>query len=134
MTSPTHHPQKNPSDLPWQSTACILCGINCGIEVQVHDRHIVRVRGDKNHPVSAGYLCQKSARIDYYQNHLRRLKHPLKRQPDGTFVKIDWDTAVPISRHTFDETWELVKHKDGKIHLTIIYHGKLRAKTHDRCQ
>ncbi len=27
--------------------------------------------------------------------------------------------GVSISVHTFDETWELVKHKDGKIHLVI---------------
>ncbi len=81
-------------DIPWQSTMCVLCGTNCGIEVQIKDRHFVRVRGDKKHPGSEGYLCQKSARIDYYQNHLRRVKHPLKRQPDGSYARIDWDTAI----------------------------------------
>ncbi|MGB0388669.1 MAG: molybdopterin-dependent oxidoreductase [Ardenticatenaceae bacterium] len=81
-------------DVAWQSTACILCGLNCGIEVKVKDRHFVKVRGDDSHPVSEGYLCQKAARIDYYQNHLRRLQHPMKRLEDGSFARIDWDTAI----------------------------------------
>ena len=36
----------------WESTACILCECNCGIEVQVEDRRLVRIRGDKSHPSS----------------------------------------------------------------------------------
>ncbi|MEM7343816.1 MAG: molybdopterin-dependent oxidoreductase [Chloroflexota bacterium] len=81
-------------DIPWQSTMCVLCGTNCGIEVKIKDRHFVQVRGDKKHPVSEGYLCQKAARIDYYQNHLRRVKHPMKRQADGSYARISWDTAI----------------------------------------
>ncbi|MBW8010481.1 MAG: molybdopterin-dependent oxidoreductase [Chloroflexi bacterium] len=86
--------KKNYAEINWQSTACILCSLNCGIEVKVKDRRIVRVRGDNSHPVSQGYLCQKAARIDYYQNHLRRLNYPLRRQPDGSFERIDWATAI----------------------------------------
>ncbi len=93
-TSPSQSKRNQYDDIPWQTTGCILCGNNCGIEVKVKERHMVRVRGDKKHPVSEGYLCQKSARIDYYQNHLRRLKYPLKRQPDGSYARIEWDTAI----------------------------------------
>ena len=41
----------------WQPTACVLCSINCGIEVLLDaedDRRIARVRGDKAHPSSQG--------------------------------------------------------------------------------
>lgn len=82
------------SAIPWQKTACILCSLNCGIEIQVKDRHFIKIRGDKDHPASQGYICQKAARLDYYQNHLRRIKQPLKRQPNGEFEPIDWDTAI----------------------------------------
>ncbi len=78
----------------WQSTACILCSINCGIKVQVEEGKFVRIQGDKNHPASKGYLCQKAARLDHYQNHNSRLTHPLRKKPDGSFEKIDWDTAI----------------------------------------
>ena len=75
-------------------TACNLCYANCGVLVQVEDGHIVKVRGDKAHPVSRGYTCNKAARIDYYQNGRDRLSSPLRRREDGTFEEIDWDTAI----------------------------------------
>ena len=78
----------------WQSTACNLCSLNCGIEIQVDDGRFARIRGDRDHPSSAGYLCQKASRLDYYQNHAARLTHPLRRRPDGSFERIDWDTAI----------------------------------------
>ncbi|CKP00279.1 Possible oxidoreductase [Mycobacterium tuberculosis] len=37
----------------WLPTACILCECNCGIVVQVDDRRLARIRGDKAHPGSA---------------------------------------------------------------------------------
>ena len=40
----------------WQRTACSLCYLNCGLEVQLDGRQITRVRGDKAHPRSGGYL------------------------------------------------------------------------------
>ncbi len=81
----------------WKSSACILCECNCGIEVQLggkDDREIVRIRGDKAHPASRGYLCQKASGLNYYQNSKDRLSSPLRRRADGTFEAIDWDTAI----------------------------------------
>ena len=37
----------------WQPTACILCSLNCGIEVRVEDRRIASIRGDKAQPALA---------------------------------------------------------------------------------
>jgi anaerobic selenocysteine-containing dehydrogenase len=82
------------AEVQWLQTACILCSRNCGIEVETKDGQIVRVRGDRAHPISTGYLCQKAQRLNYYQNHSDRLTSPLRRMPDGTFEKISWDTAI----------------------------------------
>ena len=81
----------------WVPTACILCECNCGIEVELggeDGRQLVRFRGDKRHPISKGYACEKPHRLNYYQNDPHRLKTPLRRRPDGTFEAIDWDTAI----------------------------------------
>jgi len=78
----------------WKSTACILCSINCGIEVELDGRRIARVRGDKAHPGSQGYTCEKPARLDHYQNGRHRLTAPLRRTPGGGFEPVDWDTAI----------------------------------------
>ncbi len=77
-----------------EKTACILCSRNCGLVVELEDGRFTRIRGDEDHPVSKGYLCQKAARLDYYQNHADRLQHPLKHQPDGSFTPISWDEAL----------------------------------------
>lgn len=82
-----------------EQTACILCSRNCGLRVEVEPTpdgrgRIGSVRGDDAHPVSRGYLCQKSARLAHYQEHADRLEHPLRRKPDGTFEHISWDTAL----------------------------------------
>jgi anaerobic selenocysteine-containing dehydrogenase len=75
-------------------TACILCSQNCGLQVAVEDGHLTRIRGDRAHPVSRGYTCEKALRLDHYQNAAGRLDTPLRRRPDGSFEAIDWDTAI----------------------------------------
>src|SRR3990170_1527333 len=78
----------------WHQTACILCSVNCGIEVRLDGRRFERIRGDKSHPKSAGYTCEKALRLDHYQNGRHRLTTPLRRRPDGSYEEIDWDTAI----------------------------------------
>ncbi len=81
----------------WKPSACILCECNCGLEVLVNPdtRAFEKIRGDKAHPTSAGYTCNKALRLDAYQNgRTDRLTAPLRRRPDGTYEEIDWDTAL----------------------------------------
>ncbi len=78
----------------WHSTACILCECNCGIVVQLDGRNLAKIRGDKDHPASQGYTCNKALRLDHYQNNRGRLTTPMRRRPDGTYEEIDWDTAI----------------------------------------
>src|SRR5262250_712757 len=85
------------SDNGWKKTACILCECDCGLEVILGGggvRKMVKLRGDKAHPASRGYACEKAHRLDYYQNGRDRLSSPLRRRADGTFETIDWDTAI----------------------------------------
>lgn len=82
----------------WKQTACILCECNCGIVVQTSEQdgvpRIAKIRGDKDHPTSQGYTCNKALRLDHYQNTPIRLTSPLRRRADGTYEEIDWDTAL----------------------------------------
>ncbi|CAM4462282.1 Assimilatory nitrate reductase catalytic subunit [Mycobacterium basiliense] len=94
----------------WQPTACILCECNCGIVVQVEDGRLARIRGDKAHPASQGYTCNKALRLDHYQNNRGRLTSPLRRRPDGTYEEIDWDTAI-------------VEIAEGFKHIRDVYGG-----------
>jgi anaerobic selenocysteine-containing dehydrogenase len=77
----------------WKASACILCECNCGLEIELEGRRFVRLRGDKRHPASRGYACEKAHQLDHYQNG-ERLTAPLRRRADGSFEEIDWDTAI----------------------------------------
>lgn len=101
----------------WHQTACILCSINCGIEVRLDGRRFERIRGDKAHPASQGYTCEKALRLDHYQNGGRRLTSPLRRRPDGTFEEIDWDTAIREVAQRFKAV------RDAYGGDTILYYG-----------
>jgi anaerobic selenocysteine-containing dehydrogenase len=83
-----------PTGDKWRQTACILCYVNCGVELGVEGRRIVRVRGDKAHPRSRGYLCQKAQRLHFYGEHADRLQTPLRRTAVGGFEAVSWETAL----------------------------------------
>ncbi|MGX1804097.1 molybdopterin-dependent oxidoreductase [Nocardia sp. NPDC055321] len=81
----------------WKPTACILCECNCGIQVLLgpDGRSFEKIRGDKLHPASAGYTCNKALQLDHYQNgRTGRITTPLRRRADGEYEEIDWDTAI----------------------------------------
>jgi anaerobic selenocysteine-containing dehydrogenase len=101
----------------WHQTACILCTVNCGIEVKLEGRHIARVRGNRTHVVSEGYACEKAQRLDYYQNGRDRLTTPLRLRADGSYEPIDWDTAISEVAARFAE----VRDKFGGE--SIFYYG-----------
>ncbi len=103
----------------WHPTACILCECNCGIEVRLGGdtgTRFERIRGDKAHPASQGYTCEKALRLDHYQ-HQPRLTSPLRRRPDGTFEEIDWDTAISEVAERFREV------RDTHGGESIFYYG-----------
>ncbi len=74
-------------------TGCVLCAQNCGLEVEVENNRIVKVRGDKDNPRSKGYVCRKGLNIAWHQHGSDRLTHPLKKV-DGKFERISWDQAI----------------------------------------
>lgn len=82
------------ADNTWYKTACILCENNCGLVVQLDGRHLAKIRGDKEHPGSRGYTCNKALRLDAYQNGGHRLTSPMRRNPDGTHSPVSWETAI----------------------------------------
>jgi formate dehydrogenase len=101
----------------WAPTACILCECNCGIEVQLDGRRLERIRGDRAHPASQGYTCNKAMRLDQYENGPHRLTSPMRRTPAGAYEEIDWDTAVA------EIVARLVGIRDEHGGQSIFYYG-----------
>lgn len=87
-------PNKPKDLIPWKSSACMLCSIGCSIEVQVEGQSLKKIRGDKASPSSQGYICQKAARLDHYQNHSERLTKPLRKNSKGEFEEVEWEVVI----------------------------------------
>ena len=80
-----------------QHTFCRICEAHCGLVVGVDEREdeerIVRIRPDRDHPVSKGYACLKGTGAGGVHHDPARLNHPLKRVGDG-FERVTWKEAI----------------------------------------
>jgi len=79
--------------MSWKKTACVLCGNGCGLEVQVENNRIIKVRPDKDSPNSEGYVCRKGMNIAFHQHNADRVLYPLKKVGDK-FERVSWDQAI----------------------------------------
>ena len=75
-------------------TVCVLCSHNCGLRVDVKDGRIAKVVADEGNPITEGYVCNKGFSIGRYAHHDQRTTWPLRRRDDGSFERIDWQTAI----------------------------------------
>jgi anaerobic selenocysteine-containing dehydrogenase len=77
----------------WKKTTCVMCAVCCGLEVKVENNRIVKVRPDKDSPISEGYVCRKGMNIAYHEHNADRLLYPMKKA-SGKFERISWDQAI----------------------------------------
>ena len=77
----------------WKKTTCVMCAVCCGLEVKVENNRIVKVRPDKDSPISEGYVCRKGLNIAYHEHNADRLLYPMKKA-GGKFERISWDQAI----------------------------------------
>lgn len=73
------------------------CPDTCALLVTVEDGLATQVRGDPDHPTTAGVLCTKVSRYTERTYHKDRVLHPLKRvgrKGEGRFERISWDEAL----------------------------------------
>ena len=65
-----------------KSTFCLICEPLCGMVATVEDGRLVALRPDKDHPLSAGFACQKGIAFTEVVNDPDRVTTPLRRRPD----------------------------------------------------
>lgn len=80
-------------------TFCRICEVHCGLVVDVEGspgvgegERVVKVRPDREHPVTKGYCCVKGLGLGALHHDEDRVETPLKRV-DGELVPITWEQA-----------------------------------------
>ncbi|GAA1844400.1 molybdopterin-dependent oxidoreductase [Pseudonocardia ailaonensis] len=70
-------------------TFCRLCTAGCGVLVSVEADTVMKVRGDKAHPISQGYTCVKGRSLGVAHHDPTRLNEPMIRR-NGRLVEVGW--------------------------------------------
>ena len=74
-------------------TFCRLCNAACGAIVTAAGDRVIDVRGDRDHPVSRGYLCPKGRALGAHHHHPDRLDEPLIGRGEQR-ASAGWDEAL----------------------------------------
>ena len=78
MSAPTTH-----------RTFCRICIAACGLLVTTDGDQVLEVKGDLDHPLSAGYTCSKGRALPSAHHDRRRLRNCLVRH-DGVLMPVSW--------------------------------------------
>jgi anaerobic selenocysteine-containing dehydrogenase len=96
---------------------CMLCEAVCGLEVEVEDGSIGRVRGDPDDPFSLGHICPKAAAIADVQSDPDRILEPQRRE-GGRWQAVSWAAALDEAGRRIAE----VQRKHGR-NAVAVYLG-----------
>lgn len=77
------------------TTACGLCHMGCGMEIEIKDGEMAGVRGMRDHPLNKGVLCAKGRAALEYVSSANRLTSPLLKE-GGSWKEISWERAFQI--------------------------------------
>lgn len=79
------------------ATTCLRdCPDACAIVAERDgDGRLTRLRGDSHHPVTAGFLCQRTTTFLPRLDGPDRLRQPLLRK-DGQLTPVGWDEALDV--------------------------------------
>ncbi|HKZ24726.1 MAG TPA: hypothetical protein VJ398_02940, partial [Acidimicrobiia bacterium] len=58
---------------------CPLCEATCGLEIEIENEKVKRIRGDRADPFSKGFICPKGSTLKQLHEDPDRLRSPMVR-------------------------------------------------------
>jgi anaerobic selenocysteine-containing dehydrogenase len=87
-----------PSGAPsYENTVCRMCGAGCGITVRKIDDRLVRIDGNRDHPVNKGSVCPVGIASLEMLYGPARIKCPLKKvggRESSSWESVSWEAAL----------------------------------------
>ena len=80
-----------------KKAGCFFCHNHCGLLVSIKEGKVVKVRGNPEHPISKGYVCERALKAPQWLYHSDQLRYPLKRtgyRGEGKWKRVSWDEAL----------------------------------------
>src|SRR5688500_6319605 len=75
---------------------CGFCSTGCSLTVHLREGQAINLTPATDYPVNLGMACPKGWEALSPLQAKDRATTPLLRQPDGTFVPVDWDHAMQV--------------------------------------
>ena len=99
------------------------CPSTCGLEAEIEDGRLIKVKNDKTHPVSKNGICRKMQHYEQDIYSADRLRTPLRRvgrKGEAKFKPISWDEAV---REITDQFKAIIEKWGAEAILPCVYSG-----------
>lgn len=116
---------------------CPLCEATCGLEIEVADEAVKRIRGDRDDVFSHGFICPKGSTLKHLHEDPDRLRKPLVRRgvdDSGApvFEEVEWAEAYRVADELIQGTRE--RHGNASLGMYLGNPGAhvLGATTHTR--
>ncbi|MGH8958812.1 MAG: molybdopterin-dependent oxidoreductase, partial [Acidimicrobiia bacterium] len=100
---------------------CPLCEASCGLEIEIVDQRVKRIRGDRLHVMSAGFICPKGSTLKQLYEDPDRLRTPVIKE-DGHHRPASWEEAYAL----IADRWGQITDKHGR-QATAVYLGNPNA-------
>ena len=76
------------------ATSCRECPAGCGVHARVREGRVVKVEGNREHPINQGKLCARGQASLQGVYNPDRVRQPLARGANGELEPIGWDDAI----------------------------------------
>ena len=99
------------------------CPSTCGLEAEIEDGRLIKVKNDKTHPVSKNGICRKMQHYEQDIYSMDRLMKPMRRvgkKGEGKFEPISWNEAV---REITDHFKDIIEKWGSEAILPCVYSG-----------
>ncbi len=102
-------------------TICSYCSVGCALDIQIVDGKATKVLPAKDYPVNLGRTCTKGFNLLKAYDSPDRQLYPELRQSDGSYQRIDWDSAATI----FSTKFKQIQERHGKDSVAFISTGQV---------
>src|SRR5688500_2625876 len=100
---------------------CGFCSTGCSLTVHLREGQAINLTPATDYPVNLGMACPKGWEALSPLKAKDRATTPLLRQPDGTFLPVDWDHAMQV----FCLRIQAIQDQHGPASVAFISTGQM---------